>query len=197
MAENLLEMVLKKCRSEGCHFKASTGDRAAMEKHQEDWHRLVPCARCDDMIGMEQLGDHLVNAHGLSQLAYAGLSIKTGYRIYKDGSTSQRIGAVEGDNKSPKFVWNWAPLGKGAKVFWLAYLGPKDEAKTYKYTLQILESVDEEDYLLDCTRRCEPCDVSHQEMKRDMCGIVLDKKLIEQAAEGDNCVHFNVIIQKV
>ena len=111
--------------------------------------------------------------------------------------TTQVVLADEGQDEGPKFLWNRATLNKGAKVIWVSYLGPKDKAETFKYTLQIKVSENVEEYLLEGTRRCEPCDLSHQEMKEEMSGIVVGKKSFEKAADGDDYVHVNINIQKV
>ena len=96
------------------------------------------------------------------------------------------------------FLVNRLTLDGGAQLFWLAHIGPKAEAKKFKYTLWIPNNSG--DNLLEATRRCVPCDYSHQEMKKKMCGIVVDKELIDEVAvDGVKGTHvcYEIIIEKV
>ena len=90
-----------------------------------------------------------------------------------------------------------ATFKEGAKVLWLSYLGPKDLAETFKYTLQVKASKDSDNYLREATLVCEPCELTHDEMKREMSGFIVSKKMFQYAAEGDgdNCLHIRLTFQ--
>ena len=110
-----------------------------------------------------------------------------------------RLAGIE-VNECPKFLWNMATTSnEGAKVFWITYLGPKELAETFKYTLQVKASKISKKYLQEGTRVCEPCDMTHQEMKRELSGIIVSKKVFQKAGEGNenDRVHLDVCIQKV
>jgi len=198
--EQLLEALLKKCSFKDCTFKATT--KAAMEKHKEDWHRTVPCAHCDEKIGLKALEEHLEKEHDIMRFNYGGLSEVNHFWLgknYSEWNMDQCVWVDEGGNgQSPQFVCNWLTTNKGAIMCWFSLLGPKADAKAYKYTVRVETSETSAEYLFECTRRCEPCDLSHEEVERDECAVVLPKKLIEEAAEGDdrNRFHFDITIQK-
>ena len=126
----LLDLLLQQCKFEGCSFKAST--LAAMAKHAEDWHRLIPCAWCDRKIGVKGLGDHLEKKHGNRQFTYEGLSEVQEHCIDKTYMKGQALLVFEGGN-GPQFMFNWVTICEGAKMVLISHLGPKEEAKRFKY----------------------------------------------------------------
>jgi len=169
-----------------------------MKKHEEDCeHRLIPCAFCSDKIGMQGLAEHLQKKHGRKPFTYK-LSEVISLSIGKDCIKTQTVLIPEGGIENQQFASNMLTLDGGAKMWWLSYLGPIASAKTLKYTLRLKARKDSEEYLRECTNRCESCDLSHEEAKREMCGVIVPQKLIEEAAEGDedNRFYYEITIQK-
>ena len=52
---------------------------------------------------------------------------------------------------------------------------------------------DTEEHLFEGTRRCVPCDRSHEEVKRTRCAIMLEDELVEEASE-DGKLYFDLTI---
>ena len=120
----------------------------------------------------------------------------TGFNIPKNFGYSQQV-CIDKEEKGPQFVVNWVTLDGGAKLFWLSPLGPKQNAKTFKMTLRVRACKDSTRFLLECTRECVPCDMSHQDMKRDMDGIFVSKNVVKEAAEGNGQIYYEFTIEKV
>jgi len=196
--ENMLENNPNKvkCRFDGCDYKRS--DDEAVRKHEEDCeNRLVPCSMCDENIPMKRVAEHISSDHGKGKFFYQGFSVKKEYTIGKEcGKSAHVMAKEEGDDESPMFLSNWCRLEEGAKIFWLSYLGPKESAKKFKYTLQVKASENSEKYILEATKRCVPCDFSLEKVKRKMCAVVVEEDINEEDKK-DHRLHYNVLIQKV
>ena len=99
------------------------------------------------------------------------------------------------------FLINWATADDKCLLFWIALCGSKGDAEKYKYTIKIRSRKDwkagDTNYLFEGTRRCVPCDISHQEMKQERCGVMIDKKLVQEAADGGKDVVYCMKIEQV
>ena len=75
----------------------------------------------------------------------------------------------------------------GPLLVWVSCLAPNTiESKRYKYTVQIRnQDVGETGILFQGTRRCVPCDLSHDEVREKGCYLVLDEETIEDAMKGE------------
>jgi len=195
----LEEVLLKKCRVNGCSQRLLS-TRAVIANHEEDFHRTMPCVWCDEKIGLESLADHLKKHNNREPLRYFGPSARSGFSIPKSSSIEMMVLTGPEQDGSPKFLLNMTTLEEAdAKAMWLSYIGPKDMASTFKYTIQVKTSKNStEKYLQEGTLVCEPCDLTHQEMKRELSGFVVSKKRFEEAVEGneDNGLHVNITVKK-
>ena len=67
-----------------------------------------------------------------------------------------------------------------------------------KYTFKVRKEEKSKDYLLESTRRCVPCDLSHEEVKNLRCAVTLDKELVEDAKkqnlDGKDVIYYDLII---
>jgi len=186
-----------KCQFDGCDFKRSDGE--AVRKHEGDCgKRPVPCVRCDDKIGVNRLAEHITGKHD-KKLTFQGLASKHTFTIRPGGAgtANQYVlkPTAEGHTEEPMFLLNWYILDEGA-IYWISYIGAKASAKNFKYTFQVRVSEHEDKYHLECTRKCLPCDLSHEEVKRKLCAVFLDQELVEEAMEGnDGKLWFYVTIQ--
>ena len=96
------------------------------------------------------------------------------------------------------FLMNWHTLLEGGKMFWISYIGAKDSARKFKYTMQVKASENSQKYHSEGTKWCVPCDLSLEEVKRKVCAIFLDKELVEEAMRGNNDkLWLNLTIQPV
>ena len=83
-------------------------------------------------------------------------------------------------------------------MFWISYIGAKDSARKYKYTMRVKASENSQKYHSEGTKWCVPCDLSPEEVKRKVCAIFLDKELVEEAMRGNNDkLWLNLTIQPV
>merc|ERR550517_2097174 len=88
----------------------------------------------------------------------------------------------------PQFIANWWPLDGGAQIFWVSHIGPRDEAKTFKFTLRLKST--EGRIIAEGTRPCVPCDVTPDEMERKCYGIVLAEAWMEEAERDDGYIYY-------
>jgi len=204
--ENMLDNIPNKveCRFEGCDFKRSNGE--AVRKHEgECENRQVPCLWCVDKIGMKILAEHIPEKHGKAcKITYPGLVVAVTRGIYfpktclKAQSVLTENTQGNSNNKRPQFLMNWHTLEEGGKMFWISYIGAKDSARKYKYTMQVKASENSQKYHSEGTKWCVPCDLSQEEVKRKVCAIFLDKELVEEAMRGNNDkLWLNLTIQPV
>jgi len=200
--ESLVESMPNKvtCRSEGCHFKRSK--EAVVAKHEESCeYRLVPCGQCDSKVTVEQLSEHVASCGGNGKLDFAGVSVwSNNWRIPKTMRCQQVMKSTA--DQSMTFLLNWHTMGDSVKVFWISYIGPRDIARTFRYTFKVLPGPDPvllKPNVLEVTRKCVPCDLSFEEVKRQMCAVFLDKETLEEAREGteDDKIGIQLMIEKV
>ena len=203
MVENLPNKVL--CKYDGCDFKRS--DTGAVKKHEEECeNRHVPCAYCDDKVGLKRLTDHLINQHqGGKQLLDSDEKFTVPFEVWinKKKDTIQMNFKVTNDLIGPQnFIINVCSFDEVTRIFWVAHIGSKDSALNYKYTLQIEnyqegQNAAKKGYEFECTRKCVPCDLSHEDVKTERCAIMLERSLIEKAIKEDYKFCFRLSISKV
>ena len=124
-----------KCKFDGCDFKRSDGE--AVKKHEDGCeNRYVSCAFCEDKIGQKGLAEHVRARHHKTVLKCNNFGLS--YRMGVQGGfvKSQAIFTVSSDANCHEFLCNWC-LHDDVSMFWMAYIGPKDLASSYKYHLQV------------------------------------------------------------
>lgn len=179
---------------DGCDFKRS--DKEAVKKHEDGCeNRYVPCAKCDLQIGQKGLAEHVSNKHG--KVALKTTSEQSFWTGLNGLDKTQFVFEVSSGVDCQKFLLNWYKFDEVSKLFWMAYIGPKDLASSYKYTVQVQKSkAEEKKYAFEGTRYCVPCDLSHEDVKRKRCALMLEKELVDSAAKDDNKLHYSVTIFK-
>jgi len=199
MVENLPNKV--KCKYDGCDFKRSNG--GAVKKHEEECeNRNVPCAFCDDKVGLKRLTDHLINQHTIKQLM-PNRKFSVPFEVWiNKGHYVQAPLSVANSNDSQKFIINSCTFDEITRMVWVAHIGSKDSALNYKYTLQIEnyqegQNAANKGYVFECTRECVPCDLSHEDVKTERCAIMLERSLTEKAITEDYKFWFRLSISKV
>jgi len=198
LAESIVSNIPNKmtCQFNGCDFKRSDG--AAVRKHEEEEceNRYVPCAYCDDKVGMKHLAQHITGEHGIIELR--GVGKRGGGRIPLN-CRKQYVMKNEADEQNPKFLFNWYNMDAITYMFWISFIGPKPSAKNIKYTFKVRKSSETNEYLLKSTKRCVPCDLSHDKVKSTFCAVILDQELIEDAKhkDGDTYkIYYDLIIHE-
>ena len=75
-------------------------------------------------------------------------------------------------------------------MFWISFSGGQREAEEYEYSLKIISSADKKagrtKYLFTGSRQCVSCDVSHRDMEKGKEALIIDKKLLLKASEGQD-----------
>ena len=95
------------------------------------------------------------------------------------------------------FYLNNRPVNATNMMIWLSYNGPKKDYRKYKFTIDVLDERKEE-IVLSGTRFCVPCDTSWDDMKEEILGVTINKKLAQEVnVEGNpaNNPEFNVNVQ--
>jgi len=165
-SEKIVEKLPKvQCKLEGCSIKKSEGE--AVKRHEENCeYRHIPCAHCDDKVPLKNIAEH-VNVHnGNRTSTLRGFSTSMNARISTTLVNGQIVYRVEA-NDQPRFLSNWQVSEDGITMYyWIAFVGPKESAKNFMYTLKVGEPNGAGRYLFKGTRRCVPCDLSHAEMKQ-------------------------------
>jgi len=200
--EKMVEKLPKvQCKLEGCSFKKSDGE--AVKKHEEDCeNRHVPCAKCDDKVPLKNIGDH-VNVHNGDRTFFVLRSFSTHILkgcVTTNLVTGQLVFKVE-VNEQLTFLSNWQVSEDGnAMYYWIAFVGPRESAKNFMYTLKVGETDGPGRPLFEGTRVCVPCDLSHADMKKSKCCLMLDKELIQNISvveENMRRFNFSLSIHKV
>jgi len=110
----------------------------------------------------------------------------------------QSIYEVTFQHENLSFLANWVEVDETSYMFWLSYIGSKNDAQKYEYTLMIQRSKDLNlemaKSLFKATTYCVPCDVSHEEMKKRKEAIVVSKELVKHATEGAADLYYNLTI---
>ena len=196
--EHMVEKLPNKitCKFDGCDFKRS--NREAVEKHEEGEceNRLVPCAFCNEKVEMKGLVKHLIGKHERSQCFVEGVG---GHCTVPLQCAPQVVlKRTDVDEQCPEFLFNWDKKDMGGvKSFWISHIGPKNSAKNFKYTFRVRKDKHSEECLLESTRRCVPCDLSHEEVKNLQCAITLDRELVEDAKQrkdDKDVIYYDLII---
>jgi len=205
--EKMLEKLpTTKCRYEDCQFKSADVD--VIHKHEIDCLlRLVECADCQEGIPLSKLSDHLNIDHQRKTMTLDGLG-KERRLVQKKWSSFSSVQQPLTYNNLTFFIniqtiKSYPLSSKGdIHMFWISFCGGETEAAEYEYTLKIESSEDKKDggtkYLFTGTRQCVSCEVSHEDMKDELEALLINKKLIEKAAEGNDekKVEYRVIVTK-
>ena len=208
--ENIVEGFPEKikCKFDGCDFKKMCGD--CFDAHEEECeNRYVPCLYCDAKVGLKSIAQHVTNNHpgesGTGEVAFAGFSIprqdlavsshqmKKMQWVYIVGQLPWSI-----PYDIPAFLFNLNSENNAPTIIWISCITPKKSlAKNYKYTFQLKNS--EGKFLLEGTRLCVPCDLSHDEVRELGCHLVLDKETIADAKAGgrDDKLEVTITISEV
>jgi len=190
--ENMVEVLPQTCKFEGCEFKASGG--AEMKKHQDDdcENRYVPCAYCDDEVGMKYLAQHITGKHKKKQMQ---LDTKGGGIPLT--CQKQTVMKNETNEQNPKFLFNWSKMDADTYMFWISFIGPKTSAKNIRYTFKVRKEENTKEYLLESTIRCAPCDFSHEKVKNMRSAVILGQELIEDAKHKySNKIYYDLTIHE-
>ena len=181
-----------KCKYKGCDFKRS--DEDAVKEHEKECEfRYVPCALCDAKIGLHSIADHVANTHHEGEKAsFAGFSIPKKnlcIRPYAWGK-KQITYKVLGDDHNPTFIFNFNAENEARPIVWISCIASKmSDAKRYEYSFKVKSPEKAAGrntvYLFQGTRRCVPCDLSHNEVRKKGCYLVLDEETIEDAMKGE------------
>jgi len=187
--EEIVERMPKvTCKFGGCGLKKVSADVVRAHEENDCQFRIVECGKCDSKIQLNHLVEHLAIKHGRLKFP-TGFSSRCHCTINLDDMKKAQGMKVVHDNLL--FFDNWAELDDASYIFWFSYFGPKSDAAKYKYSIQIISSKDQKlgkwKYLLEATAICVPCDVSFNEMKRERDCIMLSKKVVQCASEGNAC----------
>ena len=205
--EGLVDKLPKvECKFDDCDFKKS--DEALVKKHEKDCvKRYIPCAYCDDSVGMKKLAAHITGEHGFGNIQYQKL---TDQCIVKYASLPIPLGldfhfqvvmkSTAVNDQDPEFLYNW--WGKDeVKLLWISLIGTQDSAKKFKYSFKLRKDKNSEEKPLEITRFVLPCDISAEEVKTQKCAVILDKELIQEAKQKDeedqDVIYYDLMIQKL
>jgi len=203
--ESLVENIPNKitCMFDGCDFKRSK--EAVVAKHEESCeYRLVPCAQCNTEVSVKELAEHINNCGRTgdpiffdSSATSSSVILRSAYSLPINMRRQQVM--KNRDDPSMNFLMNWHTMDGGGRVFWISYIGPRKMAKTFKYTLKVQANPADKPHILEGAKKCAPCDLSFDEVKRKVCAVFLDKESIEEATEGrdDVDIPVSLIIEKV
>jgi len=102
------------------------------------------------------------------------------------------------EDQSRMFLFNWHEMDDGTGAFWISYIGPKDFARTFKYTFKLRASEHSKKFLLEGTKPCVPCDIAFEDVYNQCLAFYLDEDSIDIAREAcdDNKLWVNLLIQK-
>jgi len=188
-----------KCKHDGCDYNRL--DEDTVKEHEEDCHhRNVPCCYCDDKIGLNGIAGHVINTHR-ELVNFVGLSIpeKNMWIDPYNWEKKQIAYKVGRDAQNPAFLFNYNAENDAAPIFWIACVAPKKSgAKRYKYTFQVKNSgIDDTGFIFEGTRPCVPCDLSHEEVRKMGCYLVLDEETIADVTMDHWKIPITVTISKV
>ena len=98
------------------------------------------------------------------------------------------------------FYFNQRYHSENLAMFWISFSGGQDEANKYEYILKIQSSDPQPDYLFTGSRRCVSCEVSHEDMKREITALMIDEKLLHSAivkiGNVENRINFTLMVKK-
>jgi len=191
-----------KCKFEACDFKKMSEETVRAHEEECD-NRYVPCAHCDVKITLRCIEKHVIDNHQ-KQETFPGFGIPRHDLGFwpKEDYNMQIVYRVEGED--PGFLFNLKSEDSGPTIVWISCISPRTSlAKSYKYTFQLRNGKDASagnGYSLEGTRRCVPCDLSHDEVRKLGCCIGIDKETIADVIgniEKDNRLHLTITISKV
>ena len=193
-----------KCRFDGCDVQRS--NEVAVKKHEEHCeHRYISCEAegCyDRKIGLRKFAEHVIKEHRDGRKTFNNRQFSRRYTIAMTAQVEYKSQDVLffTDGHGPQtFLLNCCSCfgyKSGSMLVWIAYIGPKESASNYKYTLQ-LEDAARNIYLTEDTRYCIPCDLSHLDVMIRWCAVVLDNDSIKRATKDRNILSFALTIFKV
>ena len=208
--ENLIKKLPKaSCRNDGCSF--SDSDEELVRKHAEEEcnYRIVACL-CEEQVKLNNLVSHCKSAHQ-SQRPKSLEPMKLSYfrkvrtlisPLKRGEGTTLGVVApyevkVNNGKKNAVFLMNWT-IERNCLIFWMSFVGPKAEAKNFKYSIKIrnFHNVASTEYVYEGARACVPCDISQAEMKEQRCGILIDRKLVLQSADYEDVLHYCIQIDQ-
>ena len=187
--EQMLDKLPKnKCKYDGCQFQKVELD--LVKKHEIDClHRLVICGLCNKGNALLTLTDHLSSVH-LSGPLDMELGVEHGFNGSKlsFGGNHQPLKCDSMD-----FYINQKYHSENLAMFWISFSGDQGEAEKYEYSLKIFSSFENAtrppyhplNYLFTGSRQCVSCDVSQEDMKKEMSALFIDTKLLQRASSGD------------
>jgi len=194
--EKMVEKLPKvQCKFEGCGFKKSDGE--AVKKHEENCeYRHIPCAKCDVKVPLKNIADHVINHNDVGS---SFREFSTTQNRWVTVQNSQCVHRVEA-NDHPTFLDNWQATEDGhALYYWIAFVGQKECAKNFMYTLKVGKANKDGRHPFEGTMRCVPCDLSHSDMQKSRCCLMLNRELLEDESydtENSRRVDFTVSIHK-
>ena len=186
--EKMLEKLPKtECKHEGCTFARS--DTQWVKNHEEKECRLKPvkCEVCLQHIAMSQIHGHLVTNHNkVPSIVSLG---EEGVKNSRLAITPSGLGNCQTPlnivNSDLKFLANRRYYDTNITMWWVSFCGTQVEANEYEYTIKIKNPTEQREnrkYLFTGTRDCVSCDVSHEDMKVKGDALLLNKALLERAA---------------
>jgi len=192
--ERMLDKLPKNnCKYEACQFKKAELD--LVKTHEIDClYRLVTCGECDKGIALLSLTDHLTFVH---QMKPTDLQLGVEKDFNCSPSTFNRKHQPLRCN-GIDFYFNQRSQSENLAMFWISFSGRQDEANKYEYILKIQSSDPQPDYLFTGSRRCVSCEVSQEDMLREMTALMIDKKLLVSATVGnvENRIRYTLMIKK-
>jgi len=186
--EKMLEKLPKaKCRYEDCQFKRAEVE--VVHQHETDClFRLVECGVCKEGIPLSSIAGHLEVAHEIrTPLVLQELETEESFTSSNSGLFDQQQ-PLKCDDLT--FFVNQKHYNNDLMMFWISFCGSKKQAEEYEYTFKIESSADKkagrEKYLFYGSKQCVSCDVSHEDMMKEVEALLISKKLLRKAAEGND-----------
>jgi len=199
-SEKIVEKLPKvQCKYEGCDFKKSDGE--ALKKHEDNncEYRHVPCARCDDKVPLKNIADHVINHNFTPGSNFTEFSTTQIRWVTTNAQNLQSVFRVDAKDH-PTFLDNWqASEDDNAVYYWISFVGAKESAQKFMYTLKVGEANGAGRYPFEGTTFCVPCDLSHDNMKKYKCCLMLNRELLKEKSyveENERRVDFTVSIHK-
>jgi len=198
MMEKLLDKLPKtKCIYPECSFQRC--DPQAVLDHQEDCiHRIVECGNCGEMWAMSSLNQHLETQH--DREFYRAVQPKWVWEItFMEEGQWMMLGPQNTTLENVSFYYNAVVLDDKNTMEWISYNGPKKDRKKYQFSIEVLSTEDPMKVVFSCTKFCVPCDISHEDVKGNHLGVIINKGLVQEVnteADDDlNKLTFDASIQ--
>ena len=149
---------------------------------------------------MSKVVDHIQTEHYKKLFSSFKLGEELGFRTRRLDKEQHPTGKFYNDLE---FIVNWNSYDANAVMFWISLSGTPKEAKDFEYTIRIKSSADEKagrtKYLLTGTAECLSCDLSHEDVKKKVTGVMLfPLDMLKKAAEGhdEKLLQWSLVIQK-